>query len=298
MIIRHKELMIAQIFGTNNALLYPYIQVILEEGLGNKYFFMSNKEYQRLLINTPKNANRIYWIETLNRIQYGSIVNLLRSKKWIDALCSSVETNNLLSFCSSLRGLIEFAADSHYTFAAVPHHLAEEFQFIQSVFKSEKLELIQSKALEDALIHFSFAGSHRSKAENSKVYNAKQIRQYIEYSDDKNGSLYKFYKYLSGFVHPSTESIVSYLSFKNHQEGEYVKVQDSDEMKIKSIIEENKLILDSILCLSVYPSLFNLKMIAEFEIEQFKMKSILGLNYKQFKMWRDIKSRMEKASND
>lgn len=283
--------MIAKIFGKNNALLYPYIQLIVKENIQKRYFFMNQDEWQRILFNSKSFGNKICWTELLNRVHYASIVNLIRTQKWIDSSINSYENSNLLAFCSSIRGLIEFGSDANFTFGAIPFHLAEEFGDIKSIFDGEREEIIVNQALEDALLHFSFAGKHQQKGERTKVYNAKQIRQYIDYSD-KNGKLYKFYQYLSGFTHPSTESIISYLEFEPHPQGEYLSFAMKDQNIINQIIIDNHKILDNVLCLAIYPSLFNLKMLTQFDIDDYKCNSILGLYYEQFDIWNEIKSKI------
>jgi hypothetical protein len=284
--------MIVRIFGHNNALLYPYVQLILKENIGKRYFIMNHAEWSRIIFNSRGHGNRIFWIELLNGVHYTSIVNLLRTKKWLDAITLSYENKNLLSFCSSLRGLIEFGADANFTFAAIPFHLAEEFNTIKSVFTDDRKEIIINKALEDALLHFSYAGKHVEKSDRSTVYNAKQIKQYIEYAD-KGGKLYDFYQYLSGFVHPSTESVTSYMEMDKHDIGEYLKIEVKDERVINQIIDNNQKLIDNILCLSIYPSLFNLKMLTMFDIPDFKCNSIMGLHYEQFSIWNEIKRRIK-----
>lgn len=287
--------MIAQIFGTNNAMLYPYIKGVLKENVGKKYFFMNQNEWERIIFNSRGLGNRIFWIELLNRVHYASIVNLLRIQRWLDSTLYSYEHKNLLSFCSSIRGLIEFGVDANFTFSAIPFHLAEEFSEIKSIFngsRGNKEEIIINQALEDALLHFSFAGRQNKKGERSKVFNAKQIRQYIEYAD-KEGRLYKFYQYLSGFTHPSTESVTSYLKIEKHYTGEYLTIKANDKEVISQIIKSNHQLLDKILCLSIYPSLFNLKILSLFEIEEYKCQSIMGLYYEQFDIWNEIKSRIK-----
>lgn len=284
--------MIARIFGTNNALLYPYIKLIINENIGKRYFFMNQDEWQRIILISRSHGNKIFWIELLNRVHYVSIVNLLRTKKWLDSISFSYENKNLLSFCSSMRGLIEFGADANFTFGAIPFHLAEEFAEIKSVFVGDRKEIIINQALEDALLHFSFAGKQTEKDDRSKVYNAKQIKQYIEFSD-RGGKLYDFYQYLSGFIHPSTESVTSYLEIEKHDIGEYLRIDEKDEKIINELISNNHRLIENILCLSIYPSLFNLKMLTMFEIDDFRCQSIMGLYYEQFDTWNEIKSKIK-----
>lgn len=283
---------IPRIFGPNNVLLYPYVELIIEENIGRKYFFMNIDEWQRTLLNTRSHGNKIYWIELLNRVHYTSIINLLRIRKWLDSISLSYENKNLLSFCSSMRGLIEFGSDANFTLRAIPFHLAEKFTEIKSVFVEDKKEFIIDQALEDALLHFSYAGKQTKKDERSKVYNAKQIKEYIEYSD-REGKLYDFYQYISGFIHPSTESVTSYFEIEKHDIGEYLKIEEKDEKIINELISDNQKLFDSILCLSIYPSLFNLKMLTMFEIDDFRCQSIMGLSYEQFATWNEIKSKMK-----
>ncbi|GEM_PF-6101820 len=51
--------MIARIFGTNNALLYPYIKLIIDENIGKRYFFMNQDEWQRIILNSKSQGNKI-----------------------------------------------------------------------------------------------------------------------------------------------------------------------------------------------------------------------------------------------
>lgn len=284
--------MITQIFGTNNALLYPYVQLILKENIGKKYFFINEEEWKLRMDESINQGNKIFWLELQNRVHFCSITNLLRTQKWIDALTLSFENQNLLSFCTSMRGLIEFATDSYYTFAAIPYHLADIFSEIESIFDTEKKEIVINQALEDALLHYTFAGKHRKKDNRSKIYNAKQIKDYIKYADE-SGKIQALYEHLSGFTHPSTESVTSFLKIQKHEIGEYLEVIDQDEETILKLVKNNQKLFDNILCLSIYPSLFNLKILSMFKIENFKSKSINSLNFDQLTIWKDIKSKIK-----
>ena len=282
----NKELI--KLFGRDHALLCLSLELLIEDEKKQSYFFMNKSEYERISLNNLKYGNQIFWIELLSRVRFSSLVNLIRSKKWIDGIVLSLMNNNLLSFWSNLRGLIESGSDANYTFAAIPAFIIKELDDIKSVFNQDSPSILTCKPLEDALIHYSHAGSHIPRSDTSKVYNSKQIKTYIEYSDNKDQRLSKFYKFLSGYVHPSRESILTYLNINGHETGEYLTVEDADSNELEILIDNSIGILNRVFRLGVYPALLNLKALSLLEIDQLKIKYIDAFNFEDTAEWKQV----------
>jgi hypothetical protein len=284
------------LFGRDNALIYHSIELILTEEKDKSYFFMDQLEFKRISMNSLKNSNQIFWMELLNRVRYSSMINLIRSKKWIDSIVLGEQNQNLLLFCSSLRGCIESGADSYFTFAPIPAFVIKEMEDIKSVFDQNSPSFLKCKPLEDALIHYTHAGSRIPKGDGSKIYNAKPMSQYIKYCDDKEGSLSNLYQVLSSYVHPSRESVLSYVNITDHSSGEYLSVKINDNEEIRSLIDRYSRLLNRVFHLCIFPSLLNLKALSMIGIESLNVRWIDAFNFESSWLWKDMLDKIEQSN--
>lgn len=283
------------LFGRDNTLIYHSLELLLKEEKGQSYFFMSKEEFDRIASQNLKTSNQIFWIELLNRVRYSSMINLIRSKKWIDSIILGKQNQNLLLFCSSIRGCIESGADSYFAFAPIPAFVIKEMKDIKSVFDQNSPVFLKCKPLEDALIHYTHAGSRIPRSEDSKIYNAKPISQYIKYCDDKEGSLSNLYQVLSGYVHPSRESILSYVNITGHASGEYLAVEVNDHDEIRLLIGEYSKLLYRIFHLCIFPSLLNLKALSMIGVKSLNVKWIDAFNFESSWLWKDMLGKIEQS---
>ena len=117
----------------------PLIHEILDSG-GSKYFF-TNVLYHQLLISKRQfaEANRNYVLEIINRFHAASLITLRRNLAWIESIQLACNHSSYFSFCSSLRGLIESAAESLYSLRDALKSLTTYFEIIKNcLVKHEK----------------------------------------------------------------------------------------------------------------------------------------------------------------
>ena len=104
-----------KVFAENGEVFVPMISGILSSLKPYEYEFASIEGLDNLLRNNPKKGMRIYWQEIIMRAHFCAISSMLRGMRWIDGILISYENQNYLTFCASMRGLLEAAADSLLT---------------------------------------------------------------------------------------------------------------------------------------------------------------------------------------
>jgi DNA-binding protein Fis len=283
-------MLITDIFSKDLTLLYPVVKEFIKDLTIKDYKFIANSEYEKILKSDFQYACKIYWTEQFYRIQLGSILNLIRTIRWIDSIESSYVKNNHLGFCAAIRGLLESTADSCDAFYKIPHHLLEKFTLIEGVFKNTHHKFIKSQQLKDDLISFLFASNTVYNNNKQTIYKPKSIKTYISTLDGKlNGDLYDFYSKLCEVIHPSYFSCRSYTKNGKNDELEVIQINpNADENLNKSLIDSNKDNLVKLFQLSLIPSLTNLKVINLFDIKDFNLSFIDKIYFDQLEYWNQL----------
>jgi hypothetical protein len=195
-----------------------------------KYFFI-NDEFFRKLISENKlgKANQIYTAELLAHLHIAALVTLKRQIKWIHAIEKAIHDDNYFAFCVSLRGFIEFAADSFFSLKFAPSTLTKHFSiFKRCLDEKETARVCICEELETMAIHFLQAGKHDDKTKKEEYFKAKKSIEYIESIDDGDTSkpIYTLYQQLCQISHPARQS--AWMFLKQNQDLTW-SIQDSDD---------------------------------------------------------------------
>ena len=267
----------------------PLIKQVLESGK-SKYFFTNVLSHQLLISKRQfAEANRNYVLEIAYRLHAASLITLRRNLAWIESIQLARSHASYFSFCSSLRGLIESAADSFYSLKHVPQNLATYFYVIKKcIEKKENSKIRLFKELEDWSIHFLEAGRYENNNLEKEHFKAKSTWEYIKSIDTDSAlkPIYPLYQELCQITHPSRET--TYLFFKCEDDQWYVNNIDEKE-KIVNIENYHDSEFQIIFQKSFNASLLILWLIDLLPVEEMKCPSIRKINFNYIGRYRKIK---------
>ncbi len=248
---------VKDIFGLPGEIYPPIIQDLLEGSYNKNYQFLTSNDYKLL---SEIDSNYVYWIEILYRSHWAATSNLIRYDKWFE-LChnSSVINPNYIAFCSGLRGILECATDTYDALASVPLTMAQASSHIEdALLRRPTLNRLESKELEDSLIHFAFARKLTKHEDAPKSHKAKTASDYIAPLDSKGLPLKNLYAELCQVVHPAHQSTAWLVGV----EEQYFKIQRPDDLAfILCLCERYKECIEYIQMSSVNASIFIFKVL-------------------------------------
>ncbi|NOU18109.1 MAG: hypothetical protein HOO91_11195 [Bacteroidales bacterium] len=283
--------MINKIFSEVNSNLYPLISNIITLSDEREYLFTSEEEFIKILHNNIVEANKIYWVEILNRVHSAAFLSLIRNIRWLDSMILNYDNNNFIGFCSSTRGLLESSVDSYDTFIKVPISISKSFSSIKKSLHCEQKDTVYlDSELEETLIHFTYARRLLKNENSPKCHETKSIKKYIEFVDEEeNGSLYQFYSFLCQISHPAAFSVLAYLKQKQYPTYDICKISpNTDSLNIKNLINLNSENLNAIFEAGLFSSLICLKLLNEFNIREYYTKEVNFINFEDSEMWKEV----------
>ena len=267
----------------------PLIHRVLDSGRA-KYTF-TNVLYHQLLISKKQfaDANRNYALEIIYRFHAASLITLRRNLAWIESIQLAKNNSLYFAFCSSLRGLIESAADSFYSLRYVPQNLATYFKTIKTCIENkEKKRLHLFKELEDWGIHFLEAGKYEDKKLDKEHFKAKSTWEYLKSIDSESAlkPVYPLYQKLCQITHPSRET--TYLFFKS--KNDHWVVEDINEKEeIEKLENSYDKEYEEFFQKSFNTSLLILWIIDLLPIEELKCPIVRNINFNDIGEYRKIK---------
>lgn len=267
------------------------------------YTIHDNDYFENYISKNPKEFQRTYWEEILQRAHWAGLSSMIRNLQWIKGTATSIKDNNLLSFTANLRCLIESSGDNLLSLLGVPSTLADNFSNISKCINEtmENKKMYASKELEEILIHFSYARKITSEERSlqgklPKYQNAKPVAEYLKRLDHKidNGPIADLYSILCQFAHPAAHSVhyLFQMTF-DKEKYEFKYSQYADRNYIDRILNGyNEEIIKS-LQYGFNPGILTLKTLNLFDYELTKTPFLDQIDLKEMKAWTDIKSKIE-----
>lgn len=262
------------------------------------YQIEDNAFFEKTYADSPVELQKVYWMEILQRAHWAAFSSLLRNLKWTEGVTNAVDGNNFLSFTANLRCLIESCGDTLLSLKTVAMTLADNHDKITKVLEGNSNDntILVSKALEEILIHFSYARKITEEEKNAvgtipKYQNAKPASEYLKHLDNKldNGPIGALYSFLCQFSHPAAHS--THFFFKEEQEAQHYKfsyLDNPDENNIKLILSKYESEIIKSLMLGFNPSLLVLKTLNLFGYPEVQTPNIDSINLEELKTWRYI----------
>jgi len=275
---------IKEVFGKAGNVFQPLVESITAEVVGSKYTFLDPEDFKRL---PPKEMMRVYWTEMLYRAHWGASSNLLRHKRWANACLALYHPNaNYIAFCAALRGLTEAGADASYSLGNVPLTLAENYGSIVTALRRKAQVFTACKDLENMLIHFQFARKLEKFEQALDVHKAELSATYIASIEHPDKSLIKpLYAHLCQVVHPAAQSLL----WMSPAETENIEISHGDDKTwITALCEDYRKAIEWVQMQSVNSSIFVLKVLNLFPIEEVKTKRVENINMSSMPLWHKI----------
>jgi hypothetical protein len=199
-----------QLFKSATPLLV-LIDAIIPIAAKHTYTFVSDDWYQDWVHShefSIKRNNGIIAMELIEKAHLASITALLRAKRWADATCLSYEKENFLSWCASLRGLLESAGDTADSLLNIPITLALRHRDLAHCLAgNEERGMVVAEETERQLDHFVHAKWMRTKRREESFLKAKDNVDYISALDAAIPNIKPLYHRLCSVCHPSNASI-------------------------------------------------------------------------------------------
>lgn len=258
------------------------------------YKFMEESKWIEILQKTPKQGNKIYITELLNRAHFASVASIVRAYRWALGAESARKEKLLLPFCASIRGLLEAASDSCEAQKSIPITLAENRKLFSQILKGESKELAICAELEEALIHFSHARrpSKQEKGRLPSMHIAKSAKEYVTGLENQEpGGWYAWYEELCEYCHPAARS-TSYMMMGIDPEN-FFFMPSTDDMHLEEIIKARRRHLEEILRLAFAPALLTLKVLSYFPAPHLHAKFIGQLNFRDMPGWQKCAAIMQ-----
>jgi hypothetical protein len=206
------------VFGELGNTYLDALNKLSVECLRKRYKFTDNDEFRRIVTTNGRGA-QLYWREILFRSHLAAATSVLRGRRWIDGVATAVKTGNLLAFASTLRGLMESAADTSTTFITVPATLARLHTQINSALVQRKTVPSISTELEDILIHYSHARKIKQGENAPASHRTKQVREYLDVLKRAAGDrVVECYAELCDLTHAGASSVSMWLAGESELE--------------------------------------------------------------------------------
>jgi hypothetical protein len=290
------------LFGASGDILVYHVNAIAQDVIGTEYQFMNNQEYERLLLSSPSEAHRIYWVEMLCRAHWAAASNILRHKRWLEACIRLYEEQpNFLGFSACLRGFVEASADAVHSLDPVPVTLAANNQGIRNGLIGKATKLAVCGELEDMLIHFQFARK-LAKGEASPVsQQAAAASAYLSTADAfldtagaaKANHTKNLYAELCQVVHPAANSLL-WMSTPSQEE---IRLSLGDDRSwIEDICQRHAFAIQCLQMLSVNTSILVLKVLNSFPLKALCTPYVEKLKMDCIRIWSKIEATLANSS--
>ena len=262
--------------------------------LNKKYSFVDNEEFKKTLIADFAKGNKIYWYEMLMRSHLAASTAILRGRRWLDGIVSSVNENNLLTFAAALRGFIESSADAQTSLVSVPMTLARNYQMINKALLGQVNEPFICKELEDALIHYSHARKPKKGEAVPETQKAMKVTEYMEILLKADvPQVIKCYARLCDLTHPGATSVWMWLEGDSDLEFRINLNQDRDI--IKWFLAEYELMFPDIFMQAFNGSILTLALLNLFSIAEYHTPALKKWNFSNIPAWKNIQKAISES---
>jgi hypothetical protein len=258
-----------EVFGDPGRLLRQLSRDAWNRTHTQKYGFLDSRVFEEMLRTDVKMANLIYWGEVLQRAHSIALLSLRRHEKWQEGcIAAFTGDGNYLVFGTALRGMLEAALDGYYSMRGLPMTLAQEHKTITAALEGQ-LEMHRTcQALEDLLIHFSFAKKVDKKKqqgvpESHIALDPWEYRKGTELPRNMTEDFRYLYDSLCALSHPT--SIGLEHLWGSLPDGRYeVKQQCDDKRYILDLIHQHKSTIDNIFLMTTNSAGATLRLLNHF----------------------------------
>jgi hypothetical protein len=258
-----------------------------------QYSFMPIAEFERL--TEVGERMRIYWFEILERAHFGAITALIRLERWLDAMRGAAESENFLGFASSVRGLVESAADTRYALGDVPRALAATFRYADGAVHGKATAVVLAPDLENDLIHFSHGRKLASGEEAPESHTARCMKEYLKaLQGASTGPLHDCYAELCNITHPAAHSVLYLLEKK--ASGAISFRSDADDVAIRDLCARSRSVIAYAVSEAVTYPLVILRILNRFALPELRMVEAEEISLEHVRVWNEAEALLTKFS--
>lgn len=234
----------------------PHIDQVIKESCGIKYEAMFLEPNIAALsshnaVESFRHIQSVYLLGILERCHLACITSLARTSRWLSSTIRSVDDDNVLSFSSSLRGLLESSSDSFHLMQNLSPTLESAYKYIYIALnypKDIQNGWLSFESIENLLIHYAYA-KHWKKGEVPPLHHQNRSNtEYIRCLESFGvSSLLDLYSELCQLTHPASPSV---FCFVDEKEKNLTFNPNRDSLVINDILSRYQ---SSILGLIQYP---------------------------------------------
>jgi hypothetical protein len=262
------------------------------------YRFIDNSEYEELIHQKKvREANKVYVEELLYRCHIAAITTLFRNDKWVQGIVSALQHNNYFVFSSSLRGLVEAAADSHYCLVHVPGTLRDHFLPFSSALQGKfDAGLIVCEKLEDVLIHYSHGKKQPKTSGAPASHFAKPSQEYLRSLDDPNCiHVRDLYSELCEVTHPAGRSVAVFIARESLRSQDYRIRLDLGTTLIRDLLERHDRAFVNVFQMSFNAALLSLHMLNRFKDKRFHTPGMAEVDLSSVPAFHELEEAMKRV---
>lgn len=270
------------------------IDDILPVALRHEYRFMSDETFaqrQKSGDFSIEELNFITSLELIEKAHLAAVTALIRTKRWVEAICLMADADNFVGFASTARGLVESAGDIVDGLLKIAPSLAEYHNEISVCLAGKESGFVIMKELEEPLDHYVHARWIRVKAGDKQI-KAKDNASYVRALETAVPGALSLYHRLCSITHPSSASI-DYLYDIDSTGTRGMKLAPSkDASAIDTLCREFPSALHDVLMMSCNPSLLILRVLHKFGIHP-QLKGLKKLEFAKIKAWPGIEKHLK-----
>jgi len=271
------------------------IDDILPVALRHEYRFMSDEAFAQRQKSDDfriEELNFITSLELVEKAHLAAVTALIRTKRWVEAICLMADADNFVGFASTARGLVESAGDIVDGLQKIALSLAEYHNEISVCLAGKESGFVIMKELEEPLDHYVHARWVRVKAGDDKQIKSKDNASYVRALETTVPGALSLYHRLCSITHPSSASI-DYLYDIDPARVRGLKLAPSkDASAIDALSREFPSALHDVLMMSCNPSLLILRVLHKFGIHP-QLKSLKKLEFANIKTWPAIEEHLK-----
>jgi hypothetical protein len=268
------------------------------QGIGDhRYEFMSAERFGAIAKEDWLEGQRIYWLEMLYRAHFAASTSLIRTARWIDGMLAFSNDPNFTAFNAAYRGCLEAAADSYHTFRSVPGLLADFHTVIRAALSKTIEQPTLYKELEDALIHFTYAGYVKTREHVDPTLRARATTDYLKTLTTESVDVMGCYRDVCDITHPGIGSVQCYADgFETDTGAGYSLRFDRDAKQIKEFCKEYESVSRRMIFFSVVPPVMTLRLLNDFGVPELYTPSAKSVVHDDNPAWKPFGVRLRDTS--
>lgn len=245
------------------------IDDVVPIAISHRYSFVNDEVFKKAASAgklSMAQINQLIAIDNLEKSHLAALTALIRTRRWVDAVCVMADNQNFLGFVSSMRGLLESGGDILYGLKNVASTLAiNRDQIALSLEGKKGDEALNWSALENELDHFVHAGWTGRKPRADPVFTAQPNVEYLALMECEIPGVVSLYHRLCAITHPSSASI-DWLYQIDERDGQMVLSMSDERSRIESLRHEFPKALDGAVMFSCNPAFLILRVLHRFPL--------------------------------